>query len=125
MPASWLRRRRLGRLDFSGVRSLAFVGWDLARLGQQGCEFGAGHRNFLRPVYFREHLTLFEKEEHRVIGDREILVRVDAQVVKRRLDRRTAFRQLAPDNRGQHLQRFGARFEQRVECVIGARLPRS
>ena len=51
---------------------------EMAALGQQCCEFAAGHRQFAwRSAHFAD-LPLAE-EDHRVVGDREILVRVHVE----------------------------------------------
>jgi hypothetical protein len=54
------------------------------------------------------------KKIHRIVGDREILVRRRADGVVIRLAAHAA-RQLRLDYRVQHLERVGTRFEQRVE----------
>jgi len=50
----------------------------------------------------------------------KFLIRVRVEAVKRRRGRRLMFRQLALDSRIWDVQRFGARFEQRVERDWGA-----
>ena len=46
MPASWLRRRRLGRLDVSVIGALVLLGWDVVELNRPGV---SGHFTLNRP----------------------------------------------------------------------------